>query len=108
MLHYLGCFFLTVALELAVVWLMLRPCSVRRLALVVLLLNGVTHPILWVVVGQQFDHYWSSLLVGEVAVFAVETGLGLILFSKLGVPKARAVLVVLAANLLSFSFTFVV
>jgi hypothetical protein len=105
---YPGYFALNYVLELLMARLCLPSCGFRRLATVVLILNLVTHPILWLVLSQAFDDYWLKLLVGEVLVFTVEIILGLFLLRRHVASKARIAWTVFACNLFSFSFTFIV
>ena len=108
MIGYLGYFTLNYVLELFVARLCLPTLELKRLATVVLILNLATHPLLWIFLSQAFSDYWLKLFVGEVLVFGVEAALGVLLLVKSGIAKTRIVLTVIACNLFSFSFTFIV
>ena len=108
MISYLGYFGLNYSVELLVARLGLPACGLKRLVTAIFVLNLATHPLLWFLLGQEFNAYWTKLLVGEVLVCIVEASLGLLLFAATGATTKRIILTVLASNLLSFSFTFIV
>lgn len=73
-------FGLTLLVELPIVLLLLgRRLGFARTAVAGLVVNAVTHPVLWLVfwwVGPRTGAGWAlTLLVGEVVVIAVETAL---------------------------------
>ena len=108
MIRYLAYFLLNYTLELAVARGCLPTYGLKRLAGVFLILNLVTHPLLWFFLNRAFVDYWPRLMVAEVLVFGVEAVLALWLLKSAAVAKSRLILTVIAANLLSFSFTFLV
>lgn len=108
MTFYLGYFTLNYILELVVARLCLPSCGWMRLVTVMLILNLVTHPLLWLIVSLSFSDYWSKLLLGEVLAFAVEALLGLLFLGRQIASKKRIILTILACNLFSFMFTFIV
>lgn len=108
MIDYLGYFTLNYALELLVARLCLPACRPKRLVAVMLILNLATHPVLWFTLSQAFDDYWSKLFIGEALVFVVEAILGVLLLGGTAIPRFRIILTILACNLFSFAFTFIV
>jgi hypothetical protein len=90
---WLAAFALTLAVELPVLWLLVRR-RVGYLLGVGLLVNATTHPpALWLALALG----WPFLLV-EAVVWAVESGL---LAALLDLPLRRAVVVAGTANLAS-------
>lgn len=108
MISYLAYFLLNYALELGVARGCLPTYGWQRLAWVFLILNLVTHPLLWFFLNQAFVDYWTRLMEAEVLVFGVEAVLAVLLLKSVAVAKSRIILTVIAANLLSFSFTFII
>lgn len=73
-----------------------RELGVVRSCALVLLVNAVTHPLIWI--APRFEPFWAWLLIAESAVVMVEASLvRLAMRRRLGLALAAA----FAANLFS-------
>lgn len=108
MIDYLGYFTLNFIIELLLACLCLPTCKFRRLLIVILTLNLVTHPALCFLLSHAYTDFWPKFLGGEALVFIVEIHLGLLLLGRYVASKARIIMTVLACNLFSFAFTFII
>ena len=75
-----------------------------RTPLVILLLNAVTHPVVWFVFPYSTP-WWTGFAAAELFAWLVEAALlaalGKARFSREPIPAGRAVLLALSANALS-------
>jgi hypothetical protein len=106
--HWPVGFGLTLAFELPIVWLLLRPVEPapgRRLT-VALFANLATHPLVWFFFPLLPVAYSSRVTISEVWAFAVEAWF---YSTFLSTPRpARAVATSLLANATSFSLGWMV
>ena len=88
-LGYLFIFILTNLIELPVLYLFFREESKRRLARNTLIINGLTHPLAWLILYFPFRStlFWQYFLLVELAVIFAEAFLISLLFEIRGWQK---------------------
>ncbi len=100
-LNFQQAFLLTLVLETAVLFLLLRKkYPAGEIALNSALANAMTHPLVWFLFPLVGLGYWTQLGLSELFAFSAET----VLFSRMfkGMQLKEAALLSLAANAVSF------
>jgi hypothetical protein len=74
--------------------------------LLMLLLNGLTHPMIWFLVPNWWNHYWLKLIISEIFVFSAELILCNQIKNKLKLNIKNQNLKIILANTISLLGTF--
>lgn len=106
--NYLVYFIINFFVEYSIIWILLQPIPTIKLTKIVLILNVITHPLLWLLLSNAYQHYWLYLLLGECLVFMTEIYLGMILLREMNFPKKQIAVAIISANLTTLMLTFII
>lgn len=95
--------FLTILIELIVIFIISRDIGFRRILFYVFVANCLTLPFAWFVFPQLISSYYPALILSEIFAFLFE-GIFYSHFLKLWLKKG--LMISFIANLISFSVGF--